>query len=68
MSQLMEKRLEMKDMDMLSSKKSIVHSFNPLSKLLITMLYIMVVVSFPKYNFAAASMVGADKAPFSLIT
>lgn len=52
MSQLAEKRLEMKDMDMLSSQKSIVHSLNPLSKLLVTLLYIMVVVSFPKYNLS----------------
>ena len=52
MSQFSEKRLEMKDMDMLAAQKSMVHSLNPLSKLLVTLCYIMVVVSFPKYNLS----------------
>lgn len=52
MSQLSKKGLEMKNMDMLSSQKSVIHSLNPLSKLLVTLCYIVVVLSFPKYNFS----------------
>ena len=52
MSRFSEKRLEMKDMDMLAAQTSMVHSLNPLSKLLVTLCYIMAVVSFPKYNLS----------------
>ena len=52
MSQLLEKRLELKDIDMLSSQDSVVHRLHPLSKFLVTILYIVIVISFPKYNFS----------------
>lgn len=52
MSQLSKKRLEMIKMDMLSSQKSMIHQLNPLSKLMVTFIYILIVVSFPQYDFS----------------
>lgn len=52
MSQLSKKRLEMIKMDMLSSQKSMIHHLSPLSKLFVTLIYILIVSSFSKYNFS----------------
>ena len=39
-------------MDALAAEESPVHKLHPLCKLLVTVFYIVVVVSFPKYNFS----------------
>ena len=52
MSQLSRGKLEIRDMDRLAAQESVVHSLHPLSKLLVTFIYIAVVVSFPKYDLS----------------
>ena len=52
MSQFEQRKLEISKMDMLSSHRSVIHNLHPLSKLIITILYIVVVVSFPKYELS----------------
>ena len=50
MSKLSNARIELLEMDALASKASFYHSLHPLAKLLTTCLYILTVVSFPKYD------------------
>ena len=50
MSNLSTARAELLEMDALASKTSFYHSLHPLAKLLATCLYILTVVSFPKYD------------------
>ena len=46
-------RSELRDMETLAAQSSPVHSLHPLAKLLVTILYIVTVVSFPKYDLSA---------------
>lgn len=52
MSQLSKGKLEIWEMDELASRDSVVHRLHPISKLLITLIYVIVVVSFPKYDLS----------------
>ena len=53
MDRLSQTQMELREMDVLAVKKSPVHAFHPLCKLLVTIVYIFTVVSFPKYNLTA---------------
>lgn len=50
MSRITNAMLEIREMDELSAQASPIHQIHPLSKLLVTILYIFVVVSFSKYQ------------------
>ncbi len=50
MDQLSRAQSELREMDALAAEKSPIHDLHPLSKLLVTVFYIITVVSFPKYN------------------
>lgn len=52
MDKLSQAQSELREMDALASGNSPVHRVHPLCKLLVTVLYIFVTVSFPKYNFS----------------
>lgn len=52
MDKLTNAQQELRDMDDLGAADSPVHRLNPLCKLLVTVLYIVTVVSFPKYNLS----------------
>ncbi|MHC1681476.1 MAG: cobalt ECF transporter T component CbiQ [Clostridiaceae bacterium] len=39
-------------LDVLASKKTIIHNLNPISKLLVTTIYILIVLSFDKYDIS----------------
>ena len=47
---------ELREMDALAQGDSPVHRLHPLSKLLVTVFYIAIVVSFPKYDFSALAV------------
>ena len=47
---------ELREMDALAQGNSPVHRLHPLSKLLVTVFYIAIVVSFPKYDFSALAV------------
>lgn len=51
MDKLSRAQSELHEMDALAAGSSPVHRLHPLCKLLVTVLYIVAVVSFPKYNF-----------------
>ena len=51
MDKLSQAQSELREMDALAAEDSPVHRLHPLCKLLTTALYIVTVVSFPKYNF-----------------
>ena len=53
MEKLNNAQLELREMDALAAGNSPVHRLNPLCKLLVTVFYIAVVVSFPKYDLSA---------------
>ena len=53
MEKLDSAQLELQEMDALAALNSPVHRLNPLCKLLVTVFYIAVVVSFPKYSLSA---------------
>lgn len=53
MDQMTSSMLELANMDVLAKMDSPIHSRHPLAKLLITILYIFVVVSFPKDHLSA---------------
>ena len=53
MNKLNNAQLELREMDELAAADSPVHRLNPLCKLLVTVFYIAVVVSFPKYDLSA---------------
>lgn len=50
MDKLSQAQYELREMDELAAEKSPVHRLHPLSKLLVTIFYIITVVSFTKYN------------------
>ena len=52
MDKLSQAQSELREMDALAAADSPVHGLHPLCKLLVTVLYIGTVVSFPKYNFS----------------
>lgn len=51
MDKLSQAQSELREMDALAGMDSPVHRLHPLCKLLVTVCYIFIVVSFPKYNF-----------------
>lgn len=52
MDKLTNAQLELREMDDLAAADSPVHRLNPLCKLLVTVFYIVTVVSFPKYDLS----------------
>ena len=52
MDHLSSAQTELREMDALAASDSPVHRLHPLAKLLVTVLYIVVAVSFPKYNIS----------------
>ena len=52
MDKLTQARCELREMDALAAEDSPVHRLHPLCKLLVTICYIVTVVSFPKYDFS----------------
>ena len=50
MSRITNAMLEIREMDELSAQTSPIHQIHPLSKLLVTLIYIFIVVSYPKYQ------------------
>ena len=52
MDHLSTAQTELREMDALAASDSPVHRLHPLAKLLVTVLYIVVAVSFPKYNIS----------------
>jgi len=51
MDKLSTAQTELLELDELASHKSYVHEFHPLAKLIVTIFYIVIVVSFNKYDF-----------------
>lgn len=51
MDKISHAKAELREMDALAAADSPVHRLHPLCKLLVTVVYIAVVVSFPKYDF-----------------
>ena len=51
MDKLSQAQSELREMDALAGMDSPVHRLHPPCKLLVTVCYIFIVVSFPKYNF-----------------
>lgn len=56
MDKLSQARQELREMDALATGDSPVHRLNPLCKLLVTMFYIVTVVSFPRYDFSGLAV------------
>lgn len=56
MSKVFNARAELREMDELSARTSPIHRLHPLAKLLVTLIYLFTVVSFPKYSFSALSV------------
>ena len=56
MDQITRAHVELREMDALAAENSPVHRLHPLCKLLVTVFYIAVVVSFPKYDFSALAV------------
>ena len=52
MDKLSHAQSELREMDALAAEHSPIHTLHPLCKLLVTVFYIAVTVSFPKYNFS----------------
>lgn len=52
MDKLTRAQAELREMDALAAEHSPVHGLHPLCKLLVTVCYILVTVSFPKYDFS----------------
>lgn len=52
MDKLSQAQSELREMDALAAQDSPVHRLHPLCKLLVTIFYIVTVVSFPKYDFS----------------
>lgn len=52
MDKLSNAQSELREMDALAAQDSPVHRLHPLCKLVITIAYIVTVVSFPKYDFS----------------
>ena len=56
MDKLSRAQAEFREMDMLASGTSAVHRLHPLCKLLVTIVYIFVVVSFHKYDLSGLAV------------
>ena len=56
MSKVSDAWAELREMDQLSAQDSPIHRLHPLAKLLVTLAYIVTVVSFPKYSFSALAV------------
>ena len=56
MSKVSNAWAELREMDELSARTSPVHQLYPLTKLLVTLIYLFTVVSFPKYSFSALTV------------
>lgn len=56
MDKLSHAQSELREMDALAAEHSPIHTLHPLCKLLVTVFYIAVTVSFPKYNFSGLVM------------
>lgn len=56
MDKLSQAQTELREMDALAAADTPVHRLHPLSKLLVTVMYIAVVVSFPKYEFSGLTV------------
>lgn len=56
MSKISNARAELREMDELSARTSPIHRLHPLAKLLVTLIYLLTVVSFSKYSFSALSV------------
>ena len=56
MDKLTQARCELREMDALAAEDSPVHRLHPLCKLLVTVCYIVTVVSFPKYDFSGLAV------------
>ena len=56
MSKVSNARLELREMDELSARTSPIHRLHPLTKLLVTLIYLFTVVSYSKYSFSALSV------------
>lgn len=52
MNQISKAQWELREMDALAAEHSRVHNLHPLAKLLVTVAYIVITVSFPKYDFS----------------
>ena len=52
MNQISKAQTELREMDALAAQHSPVHGLHPLAKLLVTVAYIAITVSFPKYDFS----------------
>lgn len=52
MDRLTKAQTELREMDALAAKDSVIHRLHPLCKLLVTIFYIVTVVSFHKYDFS----------------
>lgn len=53
MSKVLSAQAELREMDELSARTSPIHRLHPLAKLLVTLIYLVTVVSYPKYSFSA---------------
>ena len=56
MSKVSAAGVEFREMDELAAQESAIHALHPLIKLLVTLAYIIVVVSFPKYALSGLSV------------
>ncbi|MGN0999519.1 MAG: energy-coupling factor transporter transmembrane component T family protein, partial [Faecousia sp.] len=56
MDKLSQAQSELREMDALAAQDSPVHRLHPLCKLLVTICYIVTVVSFPKYDFSGLTV------------
>ena len=56
MDKLFQAQSELREMDALAAADSPVHRLHPLCKLLVTVCYIVTVVSFPKYDFSGLAV------------
>ncbi len=56
MNKLFKAQSELREMDALAAEHSPIHALHPLCKLFVTVFYIAVTVSFPKYNFSGLVM------------
>lgn len=52
MNQLSRAQKDLREMDMLAAQDSVIHRIHPLCKILVTLVYIIEVVSFSKYNLS----------------
>jgi len=56
MSKVSDAWAELREMDELSARTSPIHRLHPLTKLLVTLAFLVAVVSFPKYSFSALAV------------